>query len=114
MATLKDADETVKGPPIEINQDTAKSSVDIATRSSPSPPAPVLRSGRYGPGEVCVCKCGTHAVAGIINVYYAKCVRFFASEEKEEESTPPLPPLLEGIPARSVAPSELVSENTWQ
>ena len=32
----------------------------------------------------------------------------FASEEKEEESTPPLPPLLEGIPARSVAPSELV------
>ena len=109
MANLKDADETVKGPPIEINQDTAKRSVDTATRTSPAHPAPVLRSGRYGPRVKSV-SANVALMQSPASSMYAmpSAIALFASEEKEEESAPPLPPLLEGIPARSVDPSELV------
>ena len=109
MASLKDTDETVKRHPIEIHKDITRSSVDTVTRSGPAHPAPAIRSGRYG-ARVKSVSANVALMQSPASSMYAvpSASASFASEEKEEESAPPLPPLLEGIPARSVDPSELV------
>ena len=97
--------------PTETNRDTTNSSMvlDTTTRPSPAPPASVLRSGRYEPRIKSV-SANVALMQSPVSSMYAmpSSSASFASEEKdEEESTLPLPPLLEGIPARSIDPSEL-------
>ena len=112
MANLKDTRETTNRPPIEIHRDittNSASSVDNTTRSSLAPPPPALRRGRYGPRVKSVSANVALMQSPAASMFTMPSTSAsFASEEKEEESAPTLPPLLEGIPARSVDPSELV------
>ena len=108
MANLK---EMTNRPPIEIYRDIPRStsSVDIATRSSLAPPPPpAIRNGRYGPRVKSV-SANVALMQSPASSMYAlpSTSASFASEGKEEESAPALPPLLEGIPARSNNPSDL-------
>jgi len=113
MANLKDPDETASMPPIELQRGIARTAA-VATSTgrfnTVGPPAPALRSGRYGPRVKSVSANVALMQSPASSMYAMPSISdsIVSEGNEEEESEPALPILLEDIPARSVDPSELV------